>query len=69
MIFLRSLVFAICMWLSVVVFAPLALLTFPLSLERRYRFISQWARFNLWLLRAVSITGSKAGTAFPRGRR
>lgn len=53
MIFLRSLVFAICMWLSVVVFAPLALLTFPLSLERRYRFISQWARFNLWLLRLI----------------
>jgi 1-acyl-sn-glycerol-3-phosphate acyltransferase len=38
---------------SVLVYAPLALLTFPLPYAQRYRFISQWARFHIWLLRAL----------------
>ena len=38
------------MWLSTLVFAPLAVLTFPFPLSARYRFIRQWARFNLWWL-------------------
>lgn len=44
---LRSLAFALGMWASTLVFAPLAVLTFPLPLAARYRFITQWARFNL----------------------
>lgn len=51
MLFLRSLVYALCMWLSTLVFAPLSVLTWPLPLAARYRFITQWARFNLWTLR------------------
>jgi 1-acyl-sn-glycerol-3-phosphate acyltransferase len=50
MVFLRSLLFAAGMWLSTVLFAPFALLTFPFPLGFRYRFIRQWARFNLWWL-------------------
>ncbi|MDX9739820.1 MAG: lysophospholipid acyltransferase family protein [Gammaproteobacteria bacterium] len=69
MIFLRSLLFATGMWISVAIFAPLTLLTLPLSLERRYRFISQWARFNLWLLRLTCGLGFRVEGAdrIPRG--
>ncbi|TAM43646.1 MAG: 1-acyl-sn-glycerol-3-phosphate acyltransferase [Gammaproteobacteria bacterium] len=38
------------MLLTVLVFAPLALLTFPLPHPLRYRFISQWARLQTWLI-------------------
>lgn len=47
MLFLRSLAFALGMWLTTLVFAPLALLTFPFPLETRYRFITLWARINV----------------------
>lgn len=47
---LRSTVFFVTMILSAVVFAVPALLLFPFSFETRYRFISQWARFNIWWL-------------------
>lgn len=50
---LRSAAFNLVMWLSVLVYAPLALLTFPLPYAQRYRFISQWARFHIWLLRVL----------------
>lgn len=51
MIYLRSLLFALGMGLSTLVFAPLAVLTFPFPFAARYAFITQWARFNLWWLR------------------
>jgi 1-acyl-sn-glycerol-3-phosphate acyltransferase len=40
-------------WLSVVVYAPLALLTFPLPFPTRYYVISRWAAFHIWLLRVL----------------
>jgi 1-acyl-sn-glycerol-3-phosphate acyltransferase len=46
----RSLLHAAVAYPSAVLFAPLALLTFPLPLPSRYAVISQWARFNLWWL-------------------
>ena len=49
--FLRSLLFAVGMWLATVVIAPIGLLTFPLRFEHRYAVITRWARFNLWWLR------------------
>ena len=49
--FLRSLLFNAVLWLSVLVYAPLVLLSFPLPPLPRYRFIRQWARFNLWWLK------------------
>lgn len=51
MLLLRSGAYALCMWMSTLVFAPLSVLTWPLPLAARYRFITQWARFNLWTLR------------------
>jgi len=50
MMLLRSLLFSLGMWLSTVVIATLALLTLPLPFEYRFRFISQYARFNIWWL-------------------
>ena len=51
--YLRSLIFFLVMVLSAVIFAPLALLTFPFSFETRFCFISLWARFNVWALGAI----------------
>ncbi len=48
--YLRSALFNLLMLLTVLVFAPLALLTFPLPHPLRYRFISQWARLQTWLI-------------------
>jgi len=50
---LRSLLLHLLMWLSVLVYAPLTLLTWPLPYPSRYRFISQWARLVIRLARAV----------------
>ena len=47
---LRSLLFNLVMFSSVLVYAPLSLFTFPLPPLVRYRFISEWARFHVWLL-------------------
>lgn len=49
----RSALFTIGMAISTLVFAPLSLLTFPLPYRRRYAFITQWTRFNLWWLDAT----------------
>jgi len=51
MLALRSLLFTLGMGISTLVFAPLSVLTFPFPFATRYRFISQWARFNLWWLK------------------
>jgi 1-acyl-sn-glycerol-3-phosphate acyltransferase len=50
---LRSLLFNLVMFSSVLIYAPLSLFTFPLPALVRYRFISQWARFHIWLLGAL----------------
>ena len=50
-LFFRSLVFWLVFFVSTIIFAPLALLTFPLSVLNRYRFIRQWAGFNIWWLK------------------
>lgn len=49
----RSLLFNIVMFTTVTVYAPIAALTFPLPPLTRYRFTSQWARFQIWLLGAL----------------
>lgn len=49
--FLRSALFNLLMLLTVLVFAPLGLLTFPLPHPLRYRFISGWARLQMRLVR------------------
>jgi len=50
MIVLRSLLFLLGMGISILLFAPLSVLIFPFPFTMRYRFITQWARFNLWWL-------------------
>jgi len=47
---LRSLLFNAILFGSVLVYAPLSLFTFPLPPLTRYRFISRWAHFHIWLL-------------------
>ena len=49
--YFRSSVYFVCMVISAIVFASLALFTFPFSFETRYRFISQWGHFNIWVLK------------------
>ncbi|MFQ5994312.1 MAG: lysophospholipid acyltransferase family protein [Acidiferrobacterales bacterium] len=53
MLVVRSALFNLVMWLSVLVYAPLSLLTFPLPPLMRYRFVVQWCRFHIWLLRPL----------------
>lgn len=53
MLFLRSALFNLLMLLTVLVYAPLGLLTFPLPHPLRYRFISGWARLQVLLVRAL----------------
>ncbi|MHB1586126.1 MAG: lysophospholipid acyltransferase family protein [Acidiferrobacteraceae bacterium] len=50
---LRSAAFNVIVWITVLVFAPLSLCTFPLPQAARYRFITQWTRFNLWCLERI----------------
>ncbi len=50
MLFIRSAAFSVGMVLSAIVFAIPAVLMFPLPFRARYGFISQWARFNIWML-------------------
>ena len=47
---LRSLLFNAIMFSSVLIYAVLAIFTFPFAPIARYRFISQWARFQIWVL-------------------
>lgn len=41
------------MWVTVALYAPPVLLTFPLSFKWRFRIISQWARLHVWLARVL----------------
>jgi 1-acyl-sn-glycerol-3-phosphate acyltransferase len=50
-IYLRSTLFTIGIWLFTPVFALVALLVFPFPPLTRYRFVSIWARNMLWWLR------------------
>ena len=50
---LRSLLFNAVMFSTVTVYASLSLLTWPFPPLVRYRFISQWARFHIWLLKVL----------------
>ncbi|MHB8257344.1 MAG: lysophospholipid acyltransferase family protein [Acidiferrobacterales bacterium] len=53
MLALRSLLFNILMFSTVVVYAILSLFTAPFPALTRYRFISLWARLQVWLLKVV----------------
>lgn len=71
MLWLRSTIFNIGMAVSAVTVAVLSVFLLPFNFNVRYRFISQWARFNLWWLALTcglryEVTGREnipAGTA------
>jgi 1-acyl-sn-glycerol-3-phosphate acyltransferase len=50
---LGSVLLNLSLWSSVLLYAPLALLTSPLPYRVRYRFIVQWAHFHTWLARVL----------------
>jgi len=49
----RSVLFNVVMWVSVVIYAPLMLPTALLPFPTRYCIIRQWARFQVFLLKAL----------------
>ncbi|MEK7717329.1 MAG: 1-acyl-sn-glycerol-3-phosphate acyltransferase, partial [Pseudomonadota bacterium] len=53
MVSFRSVLFNFLMWLSATVYAPLSLLTAVLPFPRRYRLISRWARWQMFLLKHI----------------
>ena len=48
---LRSALYNLIMWVTVLVYACLMLLTVVLPFQRRYRLIMAWPRFQVWLAR------------------
>ena len=53
MLWLRSLLYTLVLWLSVLVYAPLSVMTFPFPYRWRYAFISQWSHFQVWALKVI----------------
>mgnify|MGYP000403182024 CR=1 FL=1 len=53
MLFVRSLVFAGLHIVTAVIFSLLAIVIWPLPFNWRYKFVSQWAILNLWLLKVI----------------
>ncbi|AFJ03330.1 1-acyl-sn-glycerol-3-phosphate acyltransferase [Methylophaga frappieri] len=53
MIWLRSSLFFVCYCLTAILFSCLSVLLWPLPFSWRYRAISRWAVWNIWLLRWV----------------
>lgn len=52
-LYFRSLIFWIVFATSTIIFAPLAIMTFPFPVMQRYFFIIKWSRFNIWVLKVV----------------
>ena len=48
-----SLLFNAVAWISVAIYGPLMLLTFPLPFPQRFYLISRWSVFQLWMLRVL----------------
>ncbi len=53
MLQLRSILFRLLMWSSLVVYAPLTLLTFPFPYIIRYRVVTAWPKYHIWLLKML----------------
>ena len=51
MIYIRSFIFNLGMWLFTIPFTLIGLLSFPFPPQQRYRFLSLWAHVALWWLR------------------
>lgn len=53
MLFVRSLIFAGLHIVTAILFSVLAVLVWPLPFKLRYKVVSQWAIFNLWLVQKI----------------
>lgn len=53
MIYLRSLIFTILLFLSVFPFSFAVILAAPAGLSASYYFAAMWAKFNMWSLRTI----------------
>lgn len=53
MIWLRSAFFALCQLITTPLFSIISLFTFPFKPFTRYLIISQWAKFNVFLVRVI----------------
>ncbi len=51
--YIRSSFFILGQGVSTLIFAPFSLIMFPLPFAWRYRFFTQWNRFNLWWLKVT----------------
>lgn len=52
-LYFRSALFWVAFLFSTIIYAPIALLTFPFPVLKRYHFIIQWSRFNVWWLKVT----------------
>jgi len=52
-LFIRSSLFWLFMLTTGIIIGSLTVLTFPLPIDRRYRFASSWALLNLWALKRI----------------
>ncbi len=53
MLYLRSLLFSLCMFISVIPFATLGLLTFPLPFTWRYPILTTWQRLTVFYAKVI----------------
>ena len=53
LLYVRSALFAVGYVITIFLFAFPSVLTYVLPFEKRFAFISQWARFNLWWLKVT----------------
>jgi 1-acyl-sn-glycerol-3-phosphate acyltransferase len=69
LLFIRSLLFALGLIISVVLWGPLVVLSFPLPLAQRYGVSQQWSRFMIeWLRLTCGITCQVSGLEqLPKG--
>jgi len=51
MVWVRSFIFTLGMWIFTILFTTLGLFTFPFKPHTRYRYLTKWARCMLWWLR------------------
>jgi len=50
---IKSYIYFVIMVITAILYSIPSLLTFPFSFEKRYAFIRQWARFNIWSLKVI----------------
>lgn len=52
-LYIRSTIFWVVFLVSTLIYAPLAMLTFPFPVMQRFKFITGWSYFNIWWLKVT----------------